>query len=342
MKYKVLVTGGLGYIGSHTVIELANAGFIPVIIDNLSNTRLEIHKNISTIIGYEPILYTIDLCNESEVKLFSEKEPDIKTIIHFAAFKAVGESTEKPLMYYKNNLMCLLNILEIYQSKSIDVIFSSSCTVYGHPEQLPVTELTSLKPAESPYGKTKQMAESILKDATAVNKSLRVISLRYFNPIGAHESGLIGELPFSSPRNVVPIITETSINKRSILTVFGNDYNTRDGTNIRDYVHVTDIAKAHVCALQKLLSHEQLPQFDVYNLGTGRGYSVLELIKTFETVSGTKLNYIFGPRRPGDIAEIWADVEKAKNELKWKATLDLKTMLLSALNWEKSKREAML
>lgn len=341
MKHKILITGGLGYIGSHTTIELAKAGFIPIIIDNLSNSRLAVYKNIASIIGYEPILHKIDLCDESSVKFLSESEPDIKGIIHFAAFKAVGESSEKPLMYYKNNLISLLNVLEVYQSQPVNFIFSSSCTVYGQPEKLPVTELTPLNAAQSPYGRTKQMAENILQDIIVCNKNLRVISLRYFNPIGAHESGLIGELPLGAPLNVVPVITETAIHKRPIFTVFGSDYNTKDGTNIRDYVHVTDVAKAHVCALQKLFSTEQVPQYNVYNLGTGKGYSVLQLINTFEKVSGVKVNYVLGPRRPGDIAEIWADVQKAENELQWKAELNLETMLVSAWNWEKYMKETL-
>lgn len=342
MKYKVLVTGGLGYIGSHTTVELANAGFTPVIVDNLSNSRLEMYKRIAIIIGYEPILHVVDLCDISAVKLLSEKESDIKGIIHFAAFKAVGESAEKPLLYYKNNLVSLLNILEAYQYQSINFIFSSSCTVYGQPDNLPVTELTPLKAAQSPYGKTKQMAEKILEDITVSNQNLRVLSLRYFNPVGAHESGLIGELPLGVPLNLIPIITETAIGKRSSFTVFGNDYNTKDGTNVRDYVHVTDIAKAHVCALEKISCNQELPRYDVYNLGTGRGYSILELIKNFENISGIKVNYTLGPRRPGDVDEIWADVNKAEKELHWKAQLNLEAMLLSAWNWENSMKEKSL
>jgi UDP-glucose 4-epimerase len=339
MEYKVLVTGGLGYIGSHTTVELANAGFIPVIADNMSNSRLEVLQRIANIIGYEPTLHVVDLCDISAVKLLSEKEPDIKGIIHFAACKAVGESAQKPLMYYRNNLVSLLNILEAYKLRPINFIFSSSCTVYGQPDELPVTELSPMKVAQSPYGRTKQIAEKMLEDITSTNENLRVLSLRYFNPIGAHESGLIGELPLSAPLNLVPIITETAINKRTNFVIFGSDYNTKDGTNVRDYVHVMDIAKAHVCALKKLSCNEHSPRYDVYNLGTGRGYSILEIIKTFENVSGVKVNYIIGPRRPGDVDEIWADVRKAENELKWKAQLNLETMLVSAWNWEKNMKE---
>jgi UDP-glucose 4-epimerase len=339
MEFKVLVTGGLGYIGSHTTIELANAGFIPIIVDNLSNSRLEILKRIAAIIGFEPVLHVVDLCDTSAVKLLSDREPSIRGIIHFAAYKAVAESTQEPLLYYRNNLVSLLNILEAYKSQSISFIFSSSCTVYGRPDKLPVTELTPLKAAQCPYGETKQMAEKILADITISNRNLRVLSLRYFNPVGAHESGLIGELSLGTPCNLVPVITETAINKRPQFMVFGSDYNTKDGTSVRDYVHVTDIAKAHVCALRKTCSDQQLPGYNVYNLGTGTGYSILEIIKTFEQVSGVKVNYIFGPRRPGDVSEIWADVTKVENELKWKAQLNLEAMLLSAWNWEKNMKE---
>ncbi|UJR06638.1 hypothetical protein I4U23_010922 [Adineta vaga] len=296
--YKVLVTGGLGYIGSHTTVELVNAGFTPVIVDNLSNSRLEVIQRIEKIIGFKPIIHVVDLCDMAAVKFLSEKECDIQGIIHFAACKAVGESSEKPLL----------------------------CTVYGQPDQLPVTESTPIKPAQSPYGRTKQMAERMLDDVSASNENIRVLSLRYFNPVGAHDSGLIGELPLGVPLNLVPIITQTANNKRSNFTIFGNDYTTKDGTNVRDYVHVTDIAKAHVYALNKLSSYEQSSRYDVYNLSTGRGYSVLEIIETFEEISGVKLDYNVGPRRLGDVDEIWADVHKAENELKWKAQLDLKAI----------------
>lgn len=339
MEYKILVTGGLGYIGSHTIVELAKAGFKPVIVDNLSNSRLEVIKCIAKIIGYEPTLHIVDLCDIEAVKVLSEKESDIKGIVHFAACKAVGESSQKPLMYYRNNLTSLLNILEAYKSQLIYFIFSSSCTVYGQPDNLPVTEQTLLKTAQSPYGRTKQMAEKILEDITFSNENLRVLSLRYFNPVGAHTSGLIGELPLNAPLNLVPVITKTAIDEKHRLIVYGNDYNTKDGTNIRDYVHVMDIAKAHVRALRKLCSDEQLPRYDVYNLGTGRGYSVLELIKTFEKVSGVHVNYTIGQRRTGDVDEIWADVSKAENGLQWKAELDLDAMLISAWNWEKNMKE---
>ena len=342
MEFKVLVTGGLGYIGSHTVVELANAGFTPVIVDNLYNSQLEVLKRLANIIGFEPVLYIIDLCDATAVKLLSEKESDIKGIIHFAACKAVGESAAKPLLYYRNNLISLLNLLEAYKSHSISFIFSSSCTVYGQPDQLPVTELAPLKLAESVYGRTKQMCEQILEDITVSNENFRVLSLRYFNPVGAHHTSLIGELPLSPHLNLVPIITQTAINRRPMFTVFGDDYNTKDGTNVRDYVHVVDIANAHVCALRKASSEQQTLRYDVYNLGTGRGYSVFEIIKTFENVSGVKINYKIGPRRVGDVSEIWADVSKAEKELKWKAQLDLESMLISAWNWEKNMNEKAL
>jgi UDP-glucose 4-epimerase len=339
MGSKILVTGGLGYIGSHTTIELANAGFQPVIVDNLSNSRHEVIKRIANIIGYEPMLYIVDLCDMEAVKMLAEKESNIKGIIHFAACKSVGESVQLPLMYYRNNLVSLINILEAYKSKVINLIFSSSCTVYGQPDQLPVTEQTPLKNAQCPYGRTKQMAEKILEDITISNQNLRVLSLRYFNPVGAHASGLIGELPSGVAHNLVPIIIKTAMNREHRFTVFGNDYNTKDGTNVRDYVHVMDIAKAHVCALQKLCNNEQPPRYDVYNLGTGRGYSVLEVIKTFEKVSGITVNYGIGERRSGDVDEIWADVRKAENQLKWKAELDLEVMLMSAWNWGRNVKE---
>ena len=339
MAFKVLVTGGLGYIGSHTIVELANAGFIPVIVDNLSNSRLEILQRIARIIGYEPTLHIVDLGDTLAVNYLVEKEPDIKGIIHFAAYKAVGESTEKPLLYYRNNLISLLNILEAYKSRPICFIFSSSCTVYGQPDKLPVTELTPLKPAECPYGRTKQMCEKILEDVAISNQNIRVLSLRYFNPVGAHESALIGELPLGPPRNLVPVITETAMEIRPTFTVFGNDYKTKDGTNVRDYVHVTDIAKAHVCALKKAASDQGSPRYDVYNLGTGRGYSILEIIKTFENVSQVKVNYSIGERRAGDVDEIWTDVRKAESDLKWRAELNLEVMLASAWKWQIKMRD---
>lgn len=340
MTRKVLVTGGLGYIGSHTVVELATAGFKPIIVDNLSNSRQQILDRIATIIGYKPTYYNIDLCNASSVKLLVEMEGDIKGIIHFAAYKSVGESSEKPLMYYRNNLISLLNVLDAYKSQPIHFIFSSSCTVYGRPEKLPVTELTPLEPAKCPYGRTKQMCERILEDTALTSEALRVISLRYFNPVGAHESGLIGELPIGPPMSLVPVITETAIKKRSMFTVFGGDYNTKDGTNIRDYVHVIDIAKAHVCALRKVMLDEKSSKFDVYNLGTGRGFSILEIIKTFENITQVKVDYRIGERRPGDVDEIWADVSKAENQLCWKAEQSLEMMLASAWKWELSMRDS--
>jgi UDP-glucose 4-epimerase len=274
--------------------------------------------------------------------VLSEKEPDIKGIIHFAACKAVGESIQKPLLYYRNNLVSLLNILEAYKTRPINFIFSSSCTVYGQPDELPVTELTPLKAAQSPYGRTKQMAERILEDIAGSNPNLRVLSLRYFNPVGAHNSGLIGELPLGAPLNLIPVITETAFNIRSEFIVFGNDYNTKDGTNVRDYIHVTDVAKAHVCALRKVSSTHEVPKYDVYNLGTGRGYSILEIIEAFEKIIGVKVNYIVGARRQGDVDEIWADASKAENELNWKAQLDLEAMLISAWNWQKNMKTKLL
>ena len=330
---RILVTGGLGFIGSHTVVELVNAGYEPVIVDDLSNSNIKILDQLARIIGYKPDFYQLDLCDVPGVKKLAENEPDIVGIIHFAAFKAVGESVHFPLKYYQNNFYSLLNVLNVYKERPVNFVFSSSCTVYGQPDHLPVTEEAPVKIAESPYGNTKQVAEEMLKDMVAAGSNYKVISLRYFNPVGAHSSALIGELPIGVPQNLVPFITQTAIGKREKITVFGNDYNTPDGSCIRDYIHVVDLAKAHVAAL-KLMETANFTGYDVFNLGTGKGSSVLEVIYAFEQTTGVKLNYAIGPRRSGDIEKIWGDVTKSKNILKWQTELDLDMMMLSAWEWE--------
>jgi UDP-glucose 4-epimerase len=331
---KILVTGGLGFIGSHTVVELVNAGYEPVIVDDLSNSDPKILDQIAKIIGYKPVFHKLDLCNEHSVKELAVNEPDIEGIIHFAAYKAVGESVQKPLKYYRNNFYSLINILEAYYSKPLNFVFSSSCTVYGQPEHLPVTEAAPVQPAQSPYGNTKQIAEEILQDMIASGSDYKVVSLRYFNPVGAHDSALIGELPIGVPQNLVPFITQTAIGKRQKITVFGNDYNTPDGSCVRDYIHVVDLAKAHVAAL-KLMQKDTFKGYDVFNIGTGNGTTVLQIIHAFERATGVKLNYEIGPRRGGDVEQVWGDVTKSTNKLGWKAKLGIDDMMSSAWEWEK-------
>lgn len=332
---KILVTGGLGYIGSHTVVELLNAGFEPVIVDDLSNSNSKILDQITKITGHRPVFHQLDLSDEHEVKGLVSAVPDISGIIHFAASKAVGESVQQPLKYYRNNIYSLVNLLNTYYGKPINFVFSSSCTVYGQPDVLPVTENAPIKPAESPYGNTKQIAEEILKDTISSGSSAyKVIALRYFNPVGAHDSALIGELPIGVPQNLVPFITQTAIGKREKITVFGNDYNTPDGSCVRDYIHVVDLAKAHVAALN-LMAENSFSGYDVFNIGTGNGNTVLEIISAFERVTGEKLNFTIGPRRAGDIEKVWGDVSKAEKQLHWKAALDIDTMMRSAWAWEK-------
>jgi UDP-glucose 4-epimerase len=331
---KILVTGGLGYIGSHTVVELINAGFEPVIVDDLSNSHPKILDQITKITGHRPAFHQLDLSDAHAVQSLALALPDIDGIIHFAASKAVGESVQLPLKYYRNNIYSLVNLLNVYYGKQINFVFSSSCTVYGQPDVLPVTESAPIKPAESPYGNTKQIAEEILKDMVASGSAYKVIALRYFNPVGAHDSALIGELPIGVPQNLVPFITQTAIGKREKITVFGDDYNTKDGSCVRDYIHVVDLAKAHVAAL-KLMEKSDFSGYDVFNIGTGDGNSVLQVISAFERVTGEKLNYSIGPRRAGDIEKVWGDVSKAAKQLNWKAGLDIDTMMGSAWAWEK-------
>ena len=333
---KILVTGGLGFIGSHTVVELQNEGFEVVIVDNLSNSSIEVLDGIEAIIGKRPIFEEFDLRDKPKVQDFFQKHDDIAGVIHFAASKAVGESVEEPLLYYENNLGVLVYILQELKKKgNASFIFSSSCTVYGQADEMPITEAAPVKPAESPYGNTKQVGEEIIRDACKVNPGLKAISLRYFNPIGAHPSGKIGELPSGVPQNLVPFITQTGIGLREQLSVFGDDYPTEDGTCIRDYIHVVDLAKAHVAALKRLLENKNESNYEVFNLGTGTGSSVLEVIQSFERVSGEKLNYKIVDRRPGDITQAYADTKRANDVLGWKAKSTLDDAMKSAWEWEK-------
>lgn len=331
---KILVTGGTGYIGSHTVVELNEAGYIPVIIDNLSNSNIGVLGQIEKITGQRPEFYNFDLCDESKVKEFVANHPDIEGVIHFAAYKAVGESVEKPLKYYYNNFFSLINLLNAFADRRVNFVFSSSCTVYGQPDKLPVTEAAEVKKAESPYGNTKQIAEEMLSETAASNPNFHILSLRYFNPVGAHKSALIGELPLGVPQNLVPFITQTAIGKREKITVYGDDYNTADGSAIRDYIHVVDLAKAHVAAIRLLEKNAGDQNYDVFNIGTGNGSSVLEVINAFEKATGEKLNYQIGARRSGDVEQVWGDVTKSSQELGWRAELDIEEMMRSAWAWE--------
>ncbi len=331
---KILVTGGTGFIGSHTVVELYNAGYEVIIIDNFANSSPKILQQIKAIIGVELEFVRLDLCDESKVTEFAAKYPDISGVIHFAAFKAVGESVQEPLKYYKNNFYSLINLINAYKS-SLNLVFSSSCTVYGQPDFLPVTEEAPTKKAESPYGNTKQIAEEILQETCKVSPSLNVISLRYFNPVGAHATALIGELPIGTPQNLVPFITQSAIGKRGPITVFGNDYDTADGSAVRDYIHVVDLAKAHVAAIKRLEGAQADSNYEVFNLGTGKGSTVLEIVNAFEQSTGEKLNYNIGPRRSGDVEKVWGDVTKSSKILGWTAELNVDDMMRSAWNWEK-------
>jgi len=335
MKKKILVTGGTGYIGSHTTVELINDGFDVVIIDNLYNSESEVVDRIFQITGIRPDLEVFDICDTEKLNLFFRKHNNIDGIIHFAAYKAVGESVNKPLEYYRNNLLSLINLLETMKTYGIPhIVFSSSCTVYGQPEKLPVSEDAPIQPAVSPYGNTKQVGEEIIRDAAAANKEIRAISLRYFNPIGAHPSALIGELPRGVPENLVPFITQTAYGLRDELKVFGNDYNTPDGSCVRDYLHVVDLAKAHVTAVKRLIENKNKTNYEVFNLGTGKGVSVLEAIKSFERVTGIKLRYRIAGRRAGDIEKIWADPSLANSELGWKTISTLDESMKTAWDWE--------
>lgn len=338
-KIKVLVTGGAGYIGSHTVVELHNAGYQAIVVDNLSNSSIEVLEGIEKIIGEKPIFELIDCTDYKSLVGLFEKYGDIRYAIHFAAYKAVGESVEKPIMYYKNNLISLLNLIEIMNDRGkSSIVFSSSCTVYGQPapEHLPVNEEAPLQPATSPYGKTKQMCEDILKDSVyAFRGNLDVIALRYFNPIGAHPSANIGELPRGVPQNLLPFVTQTAAGIRKELSVFGNDYNTPDGSCIRDYIYVCDLAKAHVAAINRLKTIDSSNGvFEYFNVGTGTGLSVLEVIDAFKKANSVDVPYKIVPRRAGDVEQVWANPTKANGALIWRASTPLAEIMKSAWKWE--------
>jgi len=340
MKKRILVTGGTGYIGSHTVVELQNNGYEVIIVDNLSNSRAEVVDSIEKITGIRPAFEKVDCLDYAGMDAVFSKYPGIKGVIHFAASKAVGESVQKPLLYYRNNLVSLINLLELMPKHEVEgIIFSSSCTVYGQPDKLPVTEQAPIKKAESPYGNTKQINEEIIRDTVASGAPIQAILLRYFNPIGAHPTALIGELPNGVPQNLVPYLTQTAMGIREKLSVFGDDYNTPDGSCIRDYIYVVDLAKAHVIAMNRIMDKKQKEKVEVFNIGTGRGVSVLELIHAFESATGVKLNYQITGRRAGDIEQVWADPSFANNELGWKADTTIEETLRSAWNWQVKLRE---
>ena len=332
---KILVTGGLGYIGSHTVVELINAGFTPIVIDNLSESEIEVKERIEKIVGQQIIFEQVEMCNKNEMIQLFEKHPDIKGVIHFAAYLIVNESVTNPLKYYHNNIISTLNLLEVMlQFKIKPLVFSSSCTVYGNPEDLPVNEHAPIQPAVSPYGNTKKMCEDILKD-TALANDIEVISLRYFNPIGAHESSIIGEFQDVPPHHLVPYITETARGLRNELRIFGGDWNTKDGTCVRDYIHVVDVAKAHISAVDRMINNKISEKFEVYNLGMGIGVSVLEMVNAFEEATGIKIKYNITARREGDVEAVYADTTKANQTLNWKTEKTLTDAMRDAWNWEK-------
>ena len=341
MKQTILVTGGTGFIGSHTTVELIEAGYNVVIVDNLSNSKIEVIDGIEKITGVRPAFEEVDLRDMAATEAVFAKYPNIEGIIHFAASKAVGESVQKPLLYYRNNVVSLVNLLELMPKYNVKgIIFSSSCTVYGQPklENLPVKEDCPHQKATSPYGNTKEINEQIITDYIHSGANIKSIVLRYFNPIGAHPSAEIGELPNGVPNNLIPYVTQTAMGIRKELTIFGNDYNTPDGTCIRDYIYVVDLAKAHVCAMARVLDQETEP-LEFFNIGTGKGNSTLEIVNTFEKATGVKLNWKFGPRREGDIEEIFGNVEKANNVLGWKAEAKLDDVLRSAWKWQVKLRE---
>lgn len=332
---KILVTGGIGFIGSHTVVELQNEGFEVLIIDNLSNSNIEVLDKITAITGIKPAFFNIDLKDKTAVKNFFATNK-IDGIIHFAAYKAVGESVQHPLKYYENNVNSLVYVLQEMKANNLNnFIFSSSCTVYGQADEMPITENASVKPAASPYGNTKQIGEEIINDTTKIS-DLKAVALRYFNPIGAHESALIGELPIGVPQNLIPYVVQTAAGIRKELSVFGSDYDTPDGTAVRDYIHVVDLAKAHIIALKRLLENKNKSQYEIFNLGTGNGNSVLEVIHAFEKVTGKKVNYKLVARREGDVTSAYADTSFANKELGWKSKLSLEEALLSAWKWQET------
>lgn len=336
---KILVTGGTGFIGSHTAVSLMEQGYEPVLLDNLCNSQKDVLNGIEAITGKKPHFEKIDLCDASALDAFFADCPDISAVIHFAALKAVGESVEHPVRYYQNNLDALLNLIQCMEKYRVpNLIFSSSATVYGEADTLPIEEQHPVKPPLSPYGNTKQICEEIIRDLAAVSDWLHAVSLRYFNPVGAHASGEIGELPRGIPNNLMPFITQTAAGIRQELLVFGDDYDTPDGTAIRDYIHVVDIAEAHVKALERLLEQKQKSSYEVFNLGTGKGYSVLEVIRSFEKTSGVKLPYRIVARRPGDVPQMYASTTLANRELGWKARHNLDEMTAAAWNWEQRVR----
>ena len=342
MKHTILVTGGMGFIGSHTAVELIEAGYDVVIVDDLSNSNIKVLDGIRAITGVAPAFEQVDLKDKDATENVFKKYPNIDGIIHFAASKAVGESVEKPLLYYRNNIISLVNLLELMPQYNVKgIIFSSSCTVYGQPlpENLPVTEEAPHQKATSPYGNTKEVNEQIIYDYIHSGAPLKSIILRQFNPIGAHPSALIGELPNGVPNNLIPFVTQTAMGIRKELTIFGNDYNTADGTCIRDYIYVVDLAKAHVAAMRRVLDQEDSPAIDYFNIGTGNGNSTLEIVNTFERATGVKVNWKFGPRREGDIEKIWGDCTKANKVLGWKAESPLDDVLASAWKWQQKLRE---
>ncbi len=341
MKQTILVTGGTGFIGSHTTVELQNAGYNVVIVDNLSNSQANVVDGIEKITGIRPAFEEADCCDFAAMERIFNKYPNIEGIIHFAASKAVGESVEKPLMYYRNNFVSLINLLELMPKYNVKgIIFSSSCTVYGQPdpENLPVTEDAPIKPAESPYGNTKQVNEEIIRDYINSGADIKAILLRYFNPIGSHPSAIIGEMPNGVPQNLIPYVTQTAMGIREQLKVFGNDYDTVDGTCIRDYIYVVDLAKAHVKAMTRVLDTDS-DKLEVFNVGTGTGVTTKQIVDAFEKSTGVKLNWTFAPRRSGDIEKVWANPEKANNVLGWKAETSLEDTLKSAWNWQVKLRE---
>lgn len=341
MKQTILVTGGTGFIGSHTTVELINAGYKVVIVDNLSNSKADVIDGIEQITGVRPAFEEVDCCDLQGMDKVFSKYPDIEGIIHFAASKAVGESVEKPLLYYRNNFVSLINLLDLMPKHGVKgIIFSSSCTVYGQPdpENLPVTEGAPIKPAESPYGNTKQVNEEIIRDDINSGAPIKAILLRYFNPIGSHPTAIIGEMPNGVPMNLIPYVTQTAMGIREQLKVFGNDYDTPDGTCIRDYIYVVDLAKAHVKAMQRVLDTDS-EKLEVFNIGTGKGVSTKEIVDAFEKSTGVKLNWAFAPRRAGDIEKVWANPDKANNVLGWKAETSLEDTLKSAWNWQVKLRE---
>ena len=341
MKQTILVTGGTGFIGSHTTVELINAGYKVVIVDNLSNSKADVVDGIEKITGVRPAFEEIDCCDLDGMDKVFAKYPDIEGIIHFAASKAVGESVEKPLLYYRNNFVSLINLLELMPKHNVKgIIFSSSCTVYGQPdpENLPVTEDAPIKPAESPYGNTKQVNEEIIRDYINSGADIKAILLRYFNPNGSHPTAIIGEMPNGVPMNLIPYVTQTAMGIREQLKVFGNDYDTPDGTCIRDYIYVVDLAKAHVKAMERVLDTDS-EQLEVFNVGTGRGVSTKEIVDSFEKATGVKVNWTYAPRRSGDVEKVWADPKKANEVLGWKAETSLEDTLKSAWKWQEKLRE---